>query len=79
MQSIKIRLEIDEFAPIQRLAAELNLSVENVGYAALDALMSKATDEAVRTQIQSSAVGRKGSLPKWADRPREVHAYESMT
>lgn len=79
MQSIKIRLELDEFAPIVRLAEELKVTPEDIAYVALDSLMQQIGNETVRKQLLSSAAGRKQSLPKWADQPRQIHAYESMT
>lgn len=79
MQSIKIHLEIDELAPIQRLAQELKVSVEDIAYAGLDTLMLRGGEEEIRKHILRSKTGRKDNLPKWADRPREIHAYESMT
>jgi len=79
MQSIKIRLEPDEFAPVMRLAAQLKVTSEDIAYVALDSIMSRIGEEAMLQQIQSAAACRRQSLPKWADRPREIHAYESMT
>ena len=79
MSAIKIHLEKDELAPVERLAAELKVSVEDIGYAALDMLMLSAKDEATVKLIHRANSARQIGLPAWADRPREIHAYESMT
>ena len=79
MPSIKIHLEKDELAPIQRLATELKVNVEDIAYAGLDQLMRSAGDETARKLMERSQANRRACLPSWADRPREIHAYESMT
>jgi hypothetical protein len=79
MHTVKIHIEKDELAPVQRLANELKMSVGDVVYAGLDMLMQHAKEEETIKHIQHSKSGRKETLPRWADRPREIHAYESMT
>lgn len=79
MHTVKIHIEKDELAPVQRLATELKVSVEDVVYASLDMLMEHAKDEETIKHIHRSTSGRKTCLPRWADKPREIHAYESMT
>jgi hypothetical protein len=79
MHTVKIHIEKDELAPVQRLANELKVSVEDVAYAGLDMLMQRAKDAETIKHIHQSQAGRKSSLPRWADKPREIHAYESMT
>lgn len=79
MHTVKIHIEKDELAPVQRLATELKVSVEDIAYAGLDMLMLRAKEEETIRHIHHSQAGRKASLPRWADKPREIHAYESMT
>lgn len=79
MHTIKIHLEKEELAPVQRLATELKVSVEDLAYAGLDVLMLKAKEDTTVRHIQKCHDSRKSCLPLWADKPREIHAYESMT
>jgi hypothetical protein len=79
MHTVKIHLEKDELAPVQRLANELKVSVEDIAYAGLDMLMQHAKEDEAIKHIQRSHTYRKSCLPRWADKPREIHAYESMT
>ena len=78
MPTIKIHLEKDELTPVERIAAELKVSVEDIAYAGLDSVMRKAKEEATIKLIQRAKSSRKNGLPPWADRPHEIHAYESM-
>jgi hypothetical protein len=41
--------------------------------------MRVATEEATIRLIQRAKSARKAGLQPWADSPREIHAYESMT
>ncbi|HXJ18350.1 MAG TPA: hypothetical protein VNM68_14285 [Candidatus Polarisedimenticolia bacterium] len=78
MPTLKIHLEKDEFAPIERAAMELKVRVEDIAYAGLDSVMRNAKDEATIKLIQRAKSARQIGLPSWADRPHEIHAYESM-
>ncbi len=76
--TIKIHLDPEEYAPIDRLARELHVTPETVAYAGLSSLMQHARETAVRHQIVSLETGRRAGLPSWADDARSVHIYESQ-
>jgi len=78
MPVIKIRLEHEEFAAIQRRAAELGTTVEALAYGALNCSMSHVGESFCRVRIEQ-AIGEKGrDLPPWSDSARSVAIYESM-
>lgn len=75
--TIKLRLDPEEYAPIERLARELRVPPEAVVYAGLDCLMRRAHEAGVRKEIADLHTGRQEGLPPWADNARGVHIYES--
>ena len=75
--SIKLRLDPEEFAPIVRLAKELDVTPEAVVYAGLHGIMRRAKEAEARKEIIAAHTGRHEGLPKWADDARSVHIYES--
>ena len=79
MNSVKIRLENEEYQPLLRLAEKLGLDPGDIAYAGLDRIMQQAGAEDVAQEIVRLSTARKSTLPGWADRSREIHAYESMT
>jgi hypothetical protein len=78
MRKIKLHLEVEEFAPLARLASELGVRPEVIVYTGLDEIMKRAKEKAVREKIIEIREMRRSSLPPWADHAHEVHAYESM-
>jgi hypothetical protein len=68
----------EEYEPLQRLASELGVRPEVILYAGLDEIMKRAQEKAVREKIIAIREMRRSSLPAWADRAHEIHAYESM-
>ena len=78
MRTIKLHLEMEEFEPIRRLAAELGVRPEVIVHTGLDDIMKRAQEKAVREKIIEIRDMRRSSLPVWADHAHEVHAYESM-
>ncbi len=76
--TIKIHLDPEEYAPIDRLARELHVTPETVAYTGLNSLMQHVRDAAIRRQIVSLQTGRRAGLPRWADDARSVHIYESQ-
>jgi hypothetical protein len=76
MSAIKIHLDPAEAAAIDRYAAVLHVSREDIAYAALDRLMKEANNSDVRREIAQTRDWRKDNLPLWADTERSVHAYE---
>ncbi len=79
MHSIKIHLENEEFQPLVRLAEELKLDPADIVYAGLNRVMQQVGDAAMQQEILLLKSARQTQLPNWADRAREIHAYESMT
>lgn len=77
MSAIKIHLDPAEQAAISRFAAVLRVHPEDVAYAALDQLMQRSSDAAVRRAIVETRAWRANNLPQWADSERSVHVYES--
>jgi len=76
MPTIKISLDEEEYAPVLRLAEELNLHPQDVAYAALNQLMMHADEAEVRADITHAHFWRQANLPRWGDSARSVHAYE---
>lgn len=75
--TIKLSLDREEFAPIERLARQLKVTPEAIAYAGLNSMMSHARDSKIRQEIVSLHAGRHKGLPSWADDARGVHIYES--
>jgi hypothetical protein len=59
---IKLRLDPEEFAPIERLAQELHITPEPVAYAGLNCIMRRAKEAAARKEIMDVHTGRRESL-----------------
>lgn len=76
--TIKIHLDEAEMSPVSRLAEMLDVSPEDVAYAALNRLMLAARDPAVQAEIVNLRQTKKDNLPLWADTAGSVHAYEGM-
>ena len=79
MHSIKLHLEQEEFQPLVRLAEQLKLDPADIIYAGLNQVMRQAGEAAMQQEIMLLKSSRQTQLPNWADRAREIHAYESMT
>jgi len=78
MPVIKIHVEHEEMAAIQRRAGELGLTVEALAYGAINCSMSHVKEPFCRARIDQ-AVGERGhDLPLWSDSARSVAIYESM-
>ncbi len=78
MPVLRLHLDDEEFAPVRRLAQELNLRPEDVAYAALDQLMQERESPTIRSAILYAHSWRSSNLPQWADSARSVHAYEGL-
>ncbi|MBI5380507.1 MAG: hypothetical protein HZA31_01270 [Opitutae bacterium] len=78
MAAIKVPLEAAEQAAVRRLAKALQVSPEDVAYAALNRLMLQAEDAAVQADIKHTSQWRGDNLPLWSDSATSIHAYESM-
>lgn len=77
MSTLKLHLDDEELAAVERYAATLQVKAEDVAYAALNRLMLQARDEAVRTDIVETRDWRGDNLPLWSDTAHSVHAYEA--
>lgn len=78
MSGIKLRLERAELAAVQRFAETMNVSPEDVAYAALNRLMMSCHDPLVVSDILETHAWRRENLPLWSDSAGSVHAYEAM-
>jgi len=77
MSAIKIHLEDAELAPIVRLAESMQVTVEDVAYAALNRLMLESEDPEVQADIAHARSWHRETLPRWSDFAGSIHAYES--
>ena len=78
MSSIKIHLENEEIAAIDRLAESLGATVDDIGYAALNRLMLEAESPGLAAEVARLKEERRNTLPVWSDSAHSVHVYEAM-
>ncbi len=78
MSTIKLHLETEELAAVDRVAKRFNLGTEALVFFALDRLMLQLNDPAVRAEVQQTGNPRGKSLALWSDSARSVHIYESQ-
>lgn len=78
MPKIKINLEPEEFAAVERRANELGVTVEALAYGALSCSMGHIKEQFCRPRIDQAVKERGPDLPLWSDSARSVSAYESM-
>ena len=76
MSVLKVHMDDEELAAVERMAAMLNVRAEDVAYAALNRLMLQARDPAVHDDIVETRAWRSENLPLWSDSAHSVHAYE---
>jgi hypothetical protein len=76
MSAIKLHLEQAERDAVDRYAKLLNVSAEDVVYAALNSLMLRASEPEVGRDILETREWRRNNLPLWSDSACSVHAYE---
>ncbi len=76
MSAIKLHLDSEEMAAVERYAATLEVKAEDVVYAALNRLMMTGRDPEVRADIVETKAWRGANLPLWSDTAHSVHAYE---
>jgi hypothetical protein len=76
MSALKLHLDGEELAAVERFATRLNVKPEDVAYAALNRLMMQARDPAVQAEIVETRSWRQDNLPLWSDSAHSVHAYE---
>lgn len=76
MAVIKIHLEREELAAIERRAGELGITVEALAYGALNCSMSHVKEPFCRTRIDNAVADRGKDLPLWSDSARSVSIYE---
>lgn len=77
MSAIKLHLEMAELDAVQRYAAVLHVSPEDVLYCALNRLMLSGLDPLVQQDIKETKEWRRANLPLWSDTAASVHPYES--
>ena len=78
MSAIRLQLDSEELAAVERLAAALDVKAEDVAYAALNRLMMQSRDPALRAEIVEIRGWRADNLPLWSDTAHSVHAYEAQ-
>ena len=78
MSAIKVHLDAEELAAVERYADTLHVKAEDVAYAALNRLMMQGRDKAVRADILDTKAWRRDNLPLWSDTAHSVHAYEAQ-
>jgi len=78
MSAIKIHLPDEELAAVERYAADIGVTPEDIAYAALNRLMLqiKADEEEITRDICEARDWRKNNLALWSDSARSVHIYE---
>jgi len=64
MSALKLHLDSEELAAVERVAAMLNVKPEDVAYAALNRLMLQARDPAVHEEIVETRAWRRDNLPE---------------
>jgi len=78
MAVIKIHLEREELAAVERRAGELGITAEALAYGALSCSMSHVKEPFCRARIDQATSERGRDLPLWSDSAPSVSAYESM-
>jgi hypothetical protein len=76
MSAIKLHFEQAERDAIDRFARALNVTAEDVAYAAMNRLMMRCEDPDVARDIIETREWRQHNLPLWSDSACSVHAYE---
>jgi hypothetical protein len=71
--TIKLRLDHEEYVPVARLAEQLHVTPETIAYAGLNHIMEHPD---LHKEIGNLHLGRDQGLPRWADGARGVHIYE---
>ena len=75
--TIKIHLDPEEYAPVERLAQALRVSTEAIAYAGLNLMMHARGGRGPPGDRRSPSWAAASGLPPWADAARGVHIYES--
>ena len=78
MATLKIHLEDEELSAIQRRAAELGITVQDLAYGALNCSMTHIRDASCRTRIDQAVSERGKDLPLWSDSARSIGIYEGQ-
>ena len=76
MSAIKLHLEMAESDALERYAASLKVSPEDVVFCALNRLMLTGREASVQQDIRETKNWRRHNLPLWSDSAASVHAYE---
>jgi hypothetical protein len=75
--TIRLRLDPEEYAPIERLAEVLHVTPEAIAYAGLNCIMQRVRETGTAQEIIDLQRGRHEGLSTGADHARGVHIYES--
>lgn len=79
MPVIKIHLEHEELAAVERRAKELGITVQDMAYGALSCSMSHVREPFCRVRIDESVSQKGQDLPLWSDSAPIVGAYEGKS
>lgn len=79
MPVIKIQLEPEELAAVERRAKELGVTVQALAYGAISCSMGHVMEAYCRKRIDQAVGDRGRDLPAWSDSARSVAAYEGKS
>ncbi len=77
MPTIKIHVDHEELAAIQRRADAHGVKVPDLVYGALNCMMSHGTESYCIGRVGQAIREKDGDLPAWSDSARSIGVYES--
>ncbi len=77
MPTIKIHVDHEEMAAIQRRADAHGIKVPELAYGALNCMMSHCMESYCIGRISQAIREKEGDLPPWSDSARSIGIYES--
>ena len=78
MPTIKINVDHEEMAAIQRRADAHGIKVPDLAYGALNCMMSHCMESYCIGRISQAIREKGGDLPAWSDSARSISAYEGQ-
>jgi hypothetical protein len=78
MAVIKLHLENEEQAALERLAGDLKVPPEELIFVALNQLMLNRDKSGLSAEVERVRKWRKDNLARWSDPARVPHVYESL-
>ena len=77
MPTIKIHVDHEELAALERRAQAHGIKVPELVYGALNCMMSHSKEEYCVGRVGKAISEKGGDLPPWSDSARSVAIYES--